>query len=221
MSDLPGDLDLSSQVSAASAIRGTVLDVGYEGLIRAYSDALLNVLVEEGDPESAFDELDELVAATTASTAYDVLAVSPEVSRVEKDRILLRLFDGKLQPTLLKFLRVLNRAGRLDLLPGIVRYVRSAWNVRQNKKTVRVCSAVPLSDADKHDLQHRLRQSLDSEPILEMTVDPALLGGMTVQIGDIVYDSSLRSQLDRLRLQLVEEKISQLRGQLASQAVVD
>ena len=204
MSDVPSDLGYT-ETSSVSGLRGTVLDVGYEGLIRAYSDALLNVLAEEGNPESAFDELDELVSATTASTAYDALAVSPEISRAEKDRILLRLFQGKLHPTLMTFIRVLNRA----------------WNLRQNKKTVHVCSAVPLGDAEKRELHKRLLETLGSEPILDLTVDPAILGGMTVQVGDIVYDSSLRSQLDRLRKQLVEEKILQLRGQLATRALAD
>ncbi len=220
MSDVPSDLGYT-ETSSVSGLRGTVLDVGYEGLIRAYSDALLNVLAEEGNPESAFDELDELVSATTASTAYDALAVSPEISRAEKDRILLRLFQGKLHPTLMTFIRVLNRAGRLDLLSGIARHVRRAWNLRQNKKTVHVCSAVPLGDAEKRELHKRLLETLGSEPILDLTVDPAILGGMTVQVGDIVYDSSLRSQLDRLRKQLVEEKILQLRGQLATRALAD
>ena len=217
--DLPDHV--YEETSTISGLKGTVLDVGYESLVRAYSEALLNVLASEGDPESAFDELDELVIATSSSTAYDILAVSPEVSRAEKDRILLKLFDKKLHPTLLKFLRVLNRAGRLDLLPSIAHQVRSNWNHRQNKKVVRVQSAVPLGATEKDELRDRLRQSLGSEPILQLQVTPALLGGLVVQVGDIVYDSSIRSQLARLRRELVEDKILQLRGQLASRVQVD
>jgi F-type H+-transporting ATPase subunit delta len=54
--------------------------------------------------------------------------------------------------------------------------------------------------------------------VLKLEVDPSLIGGLLVQVGDQVYDCSLRSQLERLRRQLVQEKLQEVRGQLAETA---
>jgi F-type H+-transporting ATPase subunit delta len=115
----------------------------------------------------------------------------------------------------------LNRAGRLDQLPAVVRQARKIWNTRQNRKSVLVRSAVPLDAAQQKDLADRLRASLQAEPILQLRVDPTVLGGLVIQVGDLVYDTSVRSQLERLRRQLVEEKLQQLRGHLVTQALGD
>jgi F-type H+-transporting ATPase subunit delta len=190
-------------------------------LVRAYAEALVNVLGQDGQVEPGLDELDELVTATAGSPAFRVLVESPAVSRAERDRILVQLFESQARPTLLKFLRVLNRAGRLDQLAAVARQARKIWNARQNRKVVRIRSAVPLDAAQQQALRDRLGTTLRCEPILELTVDPTVLGGLVIQVGDVVYDSSVRSQLARLRRQLVEDKVQQIRGQLVTRALGD
>ena len=60
-----------------------------------------------------------------------------------------------------------------------------------------------LGDAEKDDLRKTLTAALGKEPILAVRVDPDLLGGLVVQVGDRVYDSSVRSRLEALRTQLL------------------
>jgi F-type H+-transporting ATPase subunit delta len=68
---------------------------------------------------------------------------------------------------------------------------------------VKVRSAVSLADDQRQHLLQDLRETFHLEPILDENVDPYLVGGMTVQVGDWLYDASLRTQLETLRDQLI------------------
>ena len=207
--------------NAESALEGTVLDHRSASVARAYADAMVNVLAQEQGVDAGLDELEDLVRAATASPEFRSLIGSPSVSRAERDRVLVKLFESRVRPTVMNFLRVLNRSGRLDQLPAVVRQARKIWNARQNRQVVRVRSAVPLDADQQQRLRDGLRSSLQTEPLLQLDVDPTVLGGLVIQVGDVVYDSSVRSRLQRLRRQLVTDKIQQIRGQLVTQAVAD
>ena len=109
-------------------------------------------------------------------------------------------------PTLANFLRVLARHGRLDLLPLILGEAHVAREKQQGKRRVTVITAVPLTDAQAHDLRGRLDAAVSFTPVVIPEVDPAILGGLVIRVGDTVYDSSLQARL------------RQLRGRLKSQA---
>ena len=76
------------------------------------------------------------------------------------------------------FLQVLNRHGRLDLLRLILKALRLQVEERNHRIRVHVRSAVPLADHHRERLEHAVRQSLKLEPILDVQVDPELLGGV-------------------------------------------
>src|SRR5262249_14877400 len=81
---------------------------------------------------------------------------------------------------------------------------RDLLEERTGKVRVRVRSAVPLAEDHRQRLERELRETLRREPVLEATVEPDLLGGIVVQVGDFLYDASVRSRLDAIRDQLVE-----------------
>ena len=97
---------------------------------------------------------------------------------------------------------MLNHNNRLDLLAAIVAAYRDLLDKRAGRIRVMVRTAVPLSEAQKNELRQTLAASLHKEPILILRTDPDLLGGMVVQVGDKVYDTSVRARLESLRTQL-------------------
>ena len=115
-------------------------------------------------------------------------------------------------PTSFRFLRVLNRHGRLELLGSIIQTARATWDRRQNRRPVTIRSAVPLSNEQQDSLRERLAKSLNAQPVLSVVVDPALLGGLVVQIGDDVFDASLRNRLEQLRQRLIEGKTHEIQS---------
>ena len=122
------------------------------------------------------------------------------------------LADNQAQPIVVNFLRVLNRHGRLAALGPITRAARAAWDRRQNRRPVSVRSAVPLDEAQVATLRERLGRMLQATPVLSLVVDPALIGGLVVQVGDDVYDASVRNQLAQLRQRLMEGKTHEIQG---------
>lgn len=141
----------------------------------------------------------------------DVL-MSDSVGRDQKLGILDRVIAPRASQFFANFLRVLVRHGRLSLLPVIREVVIRLTEVESGKQRVRVRSARPLSQRSRDEIKVSLRERFGFDPILEESVDAELLGGMVLQVGDTVFDSSLRSRLKMLRARLVEKAFNEIQS---------
>jgi len=94
---------------------------------------------------------------------------------------------------------VLNEHDRLDLLRAIRAELRKLLDERDRILRVPVRTAVPLADDQRQRLEEGLRNYFQMNPVLDTTVDPELLGGLIVRVGDVVYDTSVRTKLDNIR----------------------
>lgn len=197
-------------------VKGTVFADDSPEVTRSYADALLGAAEKDGDVEAVLGELDELVAdLLVGDRRFAALFTSPSIRPAEKDRILASAFEGRALPIIVRFLRVLNNHGRLNLLGPIARHARATWDHRQNRRPVTVRSAVALDDSQKSTLTGRLAAMLAATPIVTYEVDPALIGGLVIQAGDDIYDASVRTQIDQLRRRLIEEKFRDVQGRQA------
>ncbi len=191
MTENPQDLQVSADVSA-------------QNIARVYAEALFNVALERGQAETIQEELDSLLD--------DLLAADPKVARFltsgaigrnQRRLVLDRVFSKLASPLFFNFLQVLNDHERLDLLHPIRRALRQLRDEHARRVRVMVKSAVSLSAQQQSQLQDLLRQTLKLEPLLETTVDPELLGGLLVRVGDWQYDATLRHQLEILRSEII------------------
>jgi F-type H+-transporting ATPase subunit delta len=201
----------AKQPTADGFIPETVLDQVAPELTRNYAEALLNA---SGDEVNAV--LEELEAIQTdvlqVQPRFAAILGSPSVSDAEKDRILTDTFEGHALPTVVKFLRVLNRHGRLAMLSSVTRQARATLDRRQNRKPVTVRSAVPLDEGQVAAVLDRLAKMVNATPVITLEVDPSLIGGLVVQVGDDVYDASVRTRLERLRGRLIERKTHEIQS---------
>lgn len=189
----------------AEAIAGTVFDDASSGVVRNYADALLGAAGDEAG--GVLDELDAIVAdVVRGQPKFAQVMASPTLGAAERDRVLVALFEGKAAPVVVNFLRVLNRRGRIGLLGAVAAAARAEWDRKQGRRPVTVRSAVPLDDAQRQALEGRLASLIGATPVITAEVDPALIAGLVVQVGDDVYDASVRTQLNRLRDRLIERK---------------
>jgi len=203
---------MTADASAAS-VAGTVFEDDAPEVSRSYAEALVNAAEKAGQADAVLDELDELVADVfKAHPKFAALVSSPSIPAHEKDRILGETFGGRALPTVVNFLRVLNRHGRLGHLEAITRAARAIFDRRQNRQPVTVRSAVPLDDSQKAALRDRMARLLSATPILNVVVDPSLIGGLVVQVGDDVYDASVRNHLEQLRHRLIEGKTHEIQS---------
>jgi F-type H+-transporting ATPase subunit delta len=196
----------------AADVQGTVFEDDAPELTRNYAEALVNAS-GDGEVEAVLDDLDAIVAdVLRAQPRFAALLASPSLRAHDKDRILREAFENRAQPTVVRFLRVLNNHGRLTYLPAIVRQARALWDRRQNRRPVTVRSAVPLDDGQQAALRDRLAKLTGATPIVSLEVDPSLIGGLVVQVGDDVYDASVRNRLEQIRRRLTEGKSHEIQS---------
>jgi F-type H+-transporting ATPase subunit delta len=182
-----------------------VADVGAERVARVYAEALYRAAQQHNQAREMLEELESLVRDVfPALPDLELFLASGAISRERKPKVIRDTLGPQASPIFLNFLLVLNDHERLGLIRPILAAYRDLYNRRTGHIRVLVRSAVPLPE----DQQARLRQELHDlyhrEPILDARVEPDLLGGLVVQVGDWVYDGSVRSRLLNLRNQLIE-----------------
>lgn len=173
-------------------------------IARVYAESLFHVASQDGKAEEVGDEMDALIRdVLLPHPQVGAFFRSPVLSRRKRGPLLHQALQGNTSPLLEKFLGVLNQNNRLDLFRAVAAEYRAILDRRAGKVRVSVRSAIPLGDAEQDQLRATLADALGKEPILNVKVDPELIGGLVVQVGDKVYDSSVRSRLDALRTQLL------------------
>ena len=192
----------------------TVFDDATQHVARVYAEALLNAAQKVGQAADMVDNLDALVNEVFPRDRYlEAFLTSRAVGRERKAQVLRAAFQGRASDLFLNFLLVLNAHDRLDAIRSIDAAVRDLHEEQTGKVRVQVRSALPLADDQQEKLRQQLRASLGREPVLETGVDPALLGGLTVQIGDTLYDGSIRTRLEQIRHQLIERSSYAIQSQ--------
>jgi F-type H+-transporting ATPase subunit delta len=202
-----------SASSGAPDVTGTVFQDDQPEVTRSYAEALLGAAGRAGQTEKVLDELDELVLdVLSAHPQFAAILASEALPAPEKDRIITGTFENHASPLVMRFLRVLNRHGRLGLVAPVARTARELWDRQQNRRRVLIRSAVPLEGDQRQALLERLSRMLAATPVPSYQVDPALIGGLVVQIGDDVYDASVRNRLQQLRNRLTEGKTHEIQS---------
>jgi F-type H+-transporting ATPase subunit delta len=203
---------MSAQSTAQPAAENVVPDETL-GLARRYADALLGAAGKDGDVDALLAEFGEFERDVLGRfPRFSHVLASPRVPISEKDRILVQTFQGRASAILVNFLRVLNRRGRLDLLGVVLREARAIWARRNKRIDVAVKAAVPLAESQLQSLRERLARLSGATPTLHITVDPELIGGLVVQLGDHRYDASVKNRLEQIRQRLIEGKTHEIQS---------
>jgi F-type H+-transporting ATPase subunit delta len=196
------------------------IDSGRQHLGSVYAKALLGAAEKAGQADQVVVELESLVTDVLDKLPQlDEALKSPRLTHEERLPILDKAFGGKLSPTLLTFLRVVSKHGRLDCLRAIARAARKQVNVARGRVEVIVETAYPLSNALRERITGRLTQLLGRQVMLTTDMNDDLLGGLVVRVGDTVYDASVAAQLKRMQQVTLDHTKQKIRESLARFAV--
>jgi F-type H+-transporting ATPase subunit delta len=191
--------------------KASVLSEDDAEAVRQYAAALLGAAEKENQVDVALDDLDAIrVEILDPNPKFAQLLASPQMAGDEKDRILVELLDGKISSVALRFLRVLNRHGRIGLIGPLSLEARRIWDRRHGRIPVHVKTASPLDAGQEAALTKKLAAMIAATPILHVVTDPDLIGGLVVQVGDQVYDASVRTRLEQVRQRLIEGKMYEI-----------
>lgn len=174
-------------------------------LAKRYAKALVDVAAGSGELEAVQQELSVLADLLREQRELRQFLANPSVLQRDKVRAFQEIVAGlTLRPLTITFLRILLEAGRLPALESILRAYEVLVDERLGRVKAVVTTAGALEAEAQGRLQQRLEQMTGKSVYLEVQQDPRILGGLITQIGSLVYDGSLRTQLARLREQLVQ-----------------
>lgn len=187
-------------------------DPAAQAVARVYATALLDA-AETAGIENVLEELESFLDdVLEAYPDFQTILFSVAVGRDQKLGSIDRIVGPVGSELFASFLKTLARHDRLDLLPAILVEGRQLFDNRSGRKRVQVTSARPLDETTVATIHQRLDATFPFTPVLETGTDPSLLGGLLIQVGNTVYDSSLRTRMKQLRDRLRERSLHEIQS---------
>ncbi|HZS38198.1 MAG TPA: ATP synthase F1 subunit delta [Polyangia bacterium] len=175
-------------------------------LARRYAKALLALGIQQQTYDALGKELDR-TAETFARSPELRVALENPVFPFEKRRLVLEDVARRLalSKTVRNFVMLLLDKGRIGALPDIARAHRTLVDEHAGRVRATVTTVRPLDPVLESRLKSALERQSGKTVLLDKREDPTIVGGLITQLGDIVYDGSVRTQLLQLREQLLSE----------------
>lgn len=167
-----------------------------------YAQAAFELALEKKDLESWQKGL-EKIAELTANEEFLGMMENPKVPFETKKKVLKEQL-GEINPLALNLAFLLASKDGLRLAADVAKQYRLLMEAHQGIERARITTAVPLTDKDKEVISRRLREMVNRKVLLDTRVDPSVIGGLVVRIGDTLIDGSVRQNLDSLQKALVE-----------------
>jgi F-type H+-transporting ATPase subunit delta len=188
----------------------SVMDPRELSLANVYAEALLGLLPETDQAEIVADQLDELARMVRDVDGFEELLAGAAMNDKQRAAMVRRIFEGRVHETLMDFLGVLARNDRLMLLRGVARRFRKLLWEREGVVEVVLTTAVAMDADELTALKETLAEALDATVVVRTRVDPSLIGGARVQVGDKVFDASVARNLRLLRAALVQRGMQRI-----------
>jgi len=166
----------------------------------------------QGAIEQTLGELQDVLGLARDNKRFGEFLSSRIIDIGARRQSLDKLFGGRASSQVVNFLKVLNDNARLSLLPGVVEAFDALAQHSFGRVEVGVTTAEVMSQDDRDALAQRLQAKLGKTPVLHCKVDPAILGGIRIQIGDQLVDASLSTRLAQVRQQMNERGSATIRG---------
>ena len=173
-------------------------------IAKRYAKALVQLAEEKKSVDQTRADLAVFVGAVDTLPAMQKLFASP-VLPPESKKAVIRELAGKLnlQKTTQRFLEHLAETGRIRYIKDLHEAFLDILAQRQNRATVRLTTATPINNGDMADIKKTLELLTGKQVDIDSKVDASLIGGAKAQIGSTIYDGTIKNQLDKMRMKLV------------------
>ncbi len=170
-----------------------------------YARSLMQLAQEHGAVDTVRDDLHLVANTTDGSRELQVMLKSPVIKGDVKLKVLGRLFGGQIGRISERFINILVRKGREGMLQEIAQAYQEVYRQAHNILMAEVRSAVPLTATAREQIKQMVQKRHPGKSItLSETVDPGLIGGAVVRVGDEQIDASVSRQLGELRRKFSE-----------------
>lgn len=173
---------------------------------RRYARALLELGIEYKNLDKLNEQLSALGRAYSANADLSSVLLNPSI-KLEERRSIVRAIAAKytLEPLLINFALLLMDKDRFRQIPAIAEEFARLVDEQKGNIRADVTSASQLSPIQQNELKKALAAMTGKNVLLETAVDPSLIGGAVTRVGDVVYDGSVRTQLQKMREAILKE----------------
>jgi F-type H+-transporting ATPase subunit delta len=169
-----------------------------EEIAQVYARALFEVANEQDKLDLVREQLGQFAEALNENADLRVFFFSPYFSTEEKKDGLHRALDGA-DPVIVNFLETLLERHRMPVIFRIRDQYQQLWDTENRLLPVEVTSAVELDDATVKSIGERIGEQTSQRVELTSKVDPSILGGIVLRVGNSILDASIKHRLDQLR----------------------
>jgi len=164
-----------------------------------YAKSLIDLAAEQNSVEPVKKDIELFLETCRVNPQLQAILKNPIISLDKKANILDGLFGDKLNKMILSFFKIVVRKGRSQVLYATGKEFINQYNILKNVVKSTVTSASPLSQDNIAQIEEVVKQATKGEVILTAQVDPDLIGGFILKVGDKQFDTSLSSKLNKLK----------------------
>ncbi|GAB3824126.1 ATP synthase F1 subunit delta [Pontibacter rugosus] len=164
-----------------------------------YAKSLLELAIERNELEQVNADMQLFSKVVSQNRDFQLLLENPIVKSDKKLAVINAIFQGKVQELTLSFFNLVARKNRESALEAVAKSFQDQYKVEKGIQTAEVISAVPLSPALRDELGQRLVAETGKRIELVERVDPSLIGGFVLRVGDKQIDSSVKNSLRKLK----------------------
>jgi F-type H+-transporting ATPase subunit delta len=176
-----------------------------ETIARRYAGALADVVMKSGNVDTVLSELRDWESMIVGNTDLHTAFANPAIAHMSKEKLLGELISrSNPSRTTANFLKVLLRNSRLTELPEINEKFSSVLDERRGVTSASVTSARELTEEEKAELKENLQKMTGKEVKLQFEIDKNVIGGAVTRLGSVVYDGSVKTQLETLKPQMID-----------------
>jgi F-type H+-transporting ATPase subunit delta len=171
-----------------------------ETIAKKYARALIELALDEKKEQRCGEELEAFSALVKGNTELWSFLTGPTGERGSKHSILEEILKkAKYFPLVENFIRLLLDKERVMFIGEIAKAYGRLLDEHRGKVKAQLVSAAPLSSGEVKEIQKRLSDALSRDIVLEASVDPSLIGGAVAYVGGLVFDGSIRTELNNIR----------------------
>jgi F-type H+-transporting ATPase subunit delta len=164
-----------------------------------YAKSLIDLAQEQNVLEPVRGDIELFLKTCRENPLLRAVLANPIIGPDKKRAILAELFTGKVNPMLLSYFTIVVNKGRSEILYATAKEFINNYNTRKNIVKATVSSAAPLSVKNLKQIEDAVKEVTKGEVILETKVDPDLIGGYILKVGDKQFDASISSSLKKLK----------------------
>jgi len=164
-----------------------------------YAKAIIDLAIEQNSLEDINNDMELFVRTIKANPQLHAVLANPIIYHDKKIKILEQLFGGKVSKLTIDFFKIMINKGRAEVLTVAAQEFLNQYDVKKNIIKATVVSAAALSEENKNTIIAELKESTGGTIKLTAKVDPDLIGGFVLTVGDKQIDTSVAASLAKLK----------------------